>query len=182
MRAEFERRGVFYQRRLAGEPHRGPASLAAYQRLRGAPQTWQEVFGTDSRAGVEATCKAQELSVEWDETDGSATICNHLPATRVHPATHERLWFNHVLQAARCGSGWLPAALGDGQRRPPLRVLFGDGGRIPRKYLRHIKGVQEQLTAPMPWHQGDLLLVDNLLTCHGHRPHRGQRKVLVAMD
>jgi len=186
IRSEFERRGVQYQRHLAGEPQHVTSALRIPQRLGRLPRTWQAVFGTDSRAGVEAACQAHALTVEWQEADGSAAIRNRLPATLLHPVTRERLWFNRVLQAGRCAASWAElarhplAAAAPGKRRP-LQVLFGDGTRIPSRHFKHLADVHRSLTTTVPLQPGDLLLLDNLLTSHGRRPYRGPRKLLMAM-
>jgi hypothetical protein len=33
----------------------------------------------------------------------------------------------------------------------------------------------------VPWVEGDLMLIDNVLVAHGRRPFTGPRRVLVAM-
>jgi alpha-ketoglutarate-dependent taurine dioxygenase len=33
----------------------------------------------------------------------------------------------------------------------------------------------------LPWRQGDILLIDNMLTAHARNPFTGPRKVVVAM-
>jgi alpha-ketoglutarate-dependent taurine dioxygenase len=34
---------------------------------------------------------------------------------------------------------------------------------------------------PVPWQAGDILVVDNMLACHGRMPFSGPRKILLAM-
>ncbi|CAL9395764.1 hypothetical protein SUDANB6_01355 [Streptomyces sp. enrichment culture] len=33
----------------------------------------------------------------------------------------------------------------------------------------------------MDWREGDILVIDNVLTAHGRRPFEGTRRILVAM-
>jgi len=32
-----------------------------------------------------------------------------------------------------------------------------------------------------PWETHDVLLLDNMLVCHGRKPYKGERTILVAM-
>jgi alpha-ketoglutarate-dependent taurine dioxygenase len=38
-----------------------------------------------------------------------------------------------------------------------------------------------ELEVSFPWQEGDVLMVDNILTAHGRNPFSGVRKQLVAM-
>jgi hypothetical protein len=33
----------------------------------------------------------------------------------------------------------------------------------------------------VPWQAGDVLVVENMLACHGRMPYAGERKILLAM-
>jgi hypothetical protein len=187
VRGEFEQRGLLYQRYLFGEV---PPALRALglQRPGGPlPRRWQQVFATEARSQVEAVCQSASLKVAWHDADDSTTISNHLPATRVHPGNRERVWFNRALEYTQlAATGWLGSGVRQLARitrgaQPPLAVCFGDGSPIPKAYLKHIQAVTERLTVNLPWHSGDLLLLDNLLTSHGRHPFRGQHSVHCAL-
>jgi alpha-ketoglutarate-dependent taurine dioxygenase len=47
--------------------------------------------------------------------------------------------------------------------------------------LDHLRECYRAETVALPWRQGDVLVVDNMLTSHGRSPFRGRRRTLVAM-
>jgi alpha-ketoglutarate-dependent taurine dioxygenase len=149
----------------------------------GAGLDWETVFRTDNKAEVEAYCRKASISYEW--TNG-----NHLrtrsvrQATASHPKTGESVWFNQAQH-------WHPSCL-DAEVRESLNSLFreadlprncyyGDGTVIEDKVMDSICEVYRSLETAAPWQQGDILMLDNMLTAHGRNPYTGERKLLVAM-
>ena len=47
--------------------------------------------------------------------------------------------------------------------------------------LEEIMRVCDQKSIVFAWQEGDVLLLDNMLTAHGRRPFVGKRKVVVGM-
>ncbi|MER5443570.1 TauD/TfdA family dioxygenase [Streptomyces sp. NPDC002790] len=52
---------------------------------------------------------------------------------------------------------------------------------IPDEYVTHIRDVGLELAVDVDWREGDVLVIDNVLTGHGRRPFEGTRRILVAM-
>ncbi|GGH14287.1 TauD/TfdA family dioxygenase [Mucilaginibacter phyllosphaerae] len=145
--------------------------------------TWQKSFGLNTRAEVEAYCKKADLEFTWKNDAVLKTSCVR-DAVHTHPVTGEKIWFNHVVF-------WHPSTL-DARIKEnflknfeiddlPYNTTYGDGGKIDDEVIRIIKDAIDTETIAGPWQQGDLLLLDNMLTAHGRNAFEGQRKILVAM-
>jgi alpha-ketoglutarate-dependent taurine dioxygenase len=101
-----------------------------------------------------------------------------------HPRTGEMLWFNqahlfHVSRLAAEVRDWLLTAFGE--QNLPRNVYFADGSPIEAAMLDEIVRVCDEQAVVFPWQQGDVLLLDNMLTAHGRKPFVGKRKVVVGI-
>jgi alpha-ketoglutarate-dependent taurine dioxygenase len=143
---------------------------------------WQSAFHARERAEVEAYCREAGVQCEWR---GEALRTTHRrPAVRTHPRTGERVWFNHA-------AFWHLSSLPDGVRarfaaefRPgelPYATYYGDGSVIPDAVAAELRRAYDAETVAVPWREGDLLILDNMLVAHGREPFRGPRRILTAM-
>jgi len=166
-------RGTFKDRGLAYVRNMGT----------GLDVPWQAVFGTSERTDVECYCRDHDIAWQWlgDEQLRTRQICQ---VEIDHPHTGERLWFNqaHLFHI----SGLQPSvresllAVVD-EEDLPRNVYFGDGSSIPDDMLDAVRTAYDSCTLSIPWHQGDVLVLDNMLMTHGREPFNGPRQVLVAM-
>ena len=165
----FKARGLRYERLL----EHGPAN----------EYSWQAAFETQDRSIVEAYCQRGNVDFRWND-DGSLWLSEIRPATAIHPATREEVWFNQA-------DGFHPSTFGEqfysdysadpAAHRLRLNVRFADGGEIDLADLKHIRSVIRELAVPIAWQEGDIAVVDNMLACHGRRPFSGARRVVLAM-
>ena len=144
---------------------------------------WQNVFQTTDKSEVEEYCRIVGMEFEWIDEDRLRTrqLCQ---AVATHPRTGERVWFNqahlfHVSRLAVEVRGSLLSTLKEEDL--PRNVYYGDGSPIEASVLDEICEKYEQEAITFPWQQGDILMLDNMLTAHGRRPFVGQRKVVVGM-
>ena len=144
---------------------------------------WQEVFQTSSKAALEDFCRKAEMEFEWLGEDQLRTkqICQ---VVERHPRTGEPVWFNqahlfHVSRLPQEVREWLLLSLGE--QNLPRNVYFADGSPIEAEVIEEIAGVCDEHSIVFPWHQGDVLLLDNMLTAHGRKAFVGERKVVVGM-
>ncbi|HYG12158.1 MAG TPA: TauD/TfdA family dioxygenase [Pyrinomonadaceae bacterium] len=163
---EFKSRKIKYVRNLHGGS--------------GTGYSWQEAFETEDRTVVENLCREACINWTW-RADGGVRLTEVRPATAVHPLTGEEVWFNQA-------EGFHPSASADAELSTTLRedelrlnAFYGDGGSLSLPALEHIREVTRAEAAFFPWRAGDILIVDNMLACHGRMPFTGARKVLLAM-
>jgi len=145
---------------------------------------WQEAFQTDDRKAVEAYCATHAIEYEWRDRDRLRTQ-QVRQAVTMHPVTGESLWFNqahlfHVSSLPREVGRSLLAVFKD-ERDLPRHALYGTGEAIEFDALDHIRSVYTRLAVTFAWQQGDVLLLDNMLTAHGRLSFTGPRRVLVSM-
>jgi len=168
VREKFEDRGVMYLRNFG----------------RGAGLSWQTAFGAESRAQVEVYCREAGIAFEWSEPDRLTTRQVRQAVVR-HPETGERSWFNH---AAFFHISTLEPELrltllrSFGEEFLPYNTYYGDGSPIDGDTVAAIRRAYEECTVALPWENGDLLMLDNMLAAHGRMPYTGPRRVLVAMS
>ena len=144
---------------------------------------WQTTFQTDEPGEVEQFCRGAGIEFEWLGGDRLRTR-QVRPAVATHPQTGEAVWFN---QANLFHVGSLPPQertmlLAEfAEEDLPSQSYFGDGSPIGADMLDEINDAYRRERFSFPWHAGDILLLDNMLTAHGREPFRGERKVVVGM-
>ena len=62
-----------------------------------------------------------------------------------------------------------------------LNARFADGGPLDVAMLDQIRDVLRNEMTIFSWQEGDVLILDNLLTAHGRMPFSGARKIILAM-
>jgi alpha-ketoglutarate-dependent taurine dioxygenase len=168
---EFERKQIRYIRNLHGGEGMGPS--------------WKDTFGTQDRATVEKHCRDISIEYEWRQ-DGNLRLIHTRPATRVHPVTGEKVWFN---QADQFHPVHFPAEvyetlmlIADGVEEDlPLFVSYGDGTRIPEDTIHEIIRAIDTVVVVRPWRKGDFVIVENMLAAHGRKAYTGERQIVVSM-
>ncbi len=163
-RSRFEKQGVRYTRRLS--PSLG--------------MSWQEVYGTEDRAEVEARCNALGVELTWRDDGGVVTQWTR-PAICRHPITAEAVWFNHALFFNVANLDPEVALSLGSDTASPFETSFGDGSPIDEQTVDEIAQAYRQAESTFSWQPGDLLLLDNMLMAHGRRAYHGERLILVAM-
>lgn len=145
--------------------------------------TWQEVFRTDSKQGVEEYCNEADIQCEWRGANGLRTQQVRAPFAR-HPKLGTALWFNH---AAFFHVSTLDALIRSEltasfrEEDLPANSYYGDHTAIESEITDHLREAYRKAVIVFPWERGDVLLIDNMLTAHGRRPFSGERRIFVGM-
>jgi alpha-ketoglutarate-dependent taurine dioxygenase len=149
---------------------------------RGIDLPWQTVFQTQDRSQVEAFCADNGIRCIWS---GDLLRTEQIrPAMQSHPLTGQSLWFNqaHLFHVSaldpRTRTALSRLCL---ERELPRNAYYGDGTDFPESVLQHIRCAYESESTPVHWQQGDVLILDNMLVCHGRGVYEGQRRLLLAM-
>lgn len=145
---------------------------------------WPEVFGTESKAEVEAYCAAHAITCEWKD-DGELRTRQVCQGTARHPVTGDWVWFNqahlfHISNLEPDVRESLLDIVGD-PADLPRNAFYGDGSPIEDDTLAVVREVLDSHKIVFPWEAGDVAMLDNMLTAHAREPFKGPRKVIVAM-
>lgn len=168
IRARFEELGYMYVRNFGT----------------GLGLTWQEVFQTTDRPEVDRYCRANAIDVEWRGRDRLRTRQVRRVSGK-HPGSDEAVWcnhatfFHHTTLDERVHDAL--ARVFDGMDELPNNTFYGDGSPIELSVMDSLRQAYRDCTVVFPWHVGDLLLLDNMLTAHARQRFTGPRKILTAM-
>jgi hypothetical protein len=163
--------------------------------------TWQQTYQTDRPEEVEEFCRQEGISWTWLPPASSSSSSGPADqqqkqnwtlrttregeAAKMHPATGEWVWSNHahLFHPSDLPKDTEEALRGVYQTDEewPKNCTFADGSPIPVEALEQVRGVLREQEVVFSWRQGDVLVLDNLLTAHGRKAFRGPRKIVVAM-
>lgn len=144
---------------------------------------WQQVFNTEDRTEVEAYCARHGIVCEWKD-DGELRTRQRVQGIAHHPHTGDPVWFNqaHLFHLSALAPEMREVLLDTvGEEDLPRNVYYGDGTPIPDAELDAVRAVLDAHKIVFPWREGDVLMLDNMLTAHAREPFSGPRKVVVAM-
>jgi len=169
---EFTRKKIKYVRNLHGGGN-------------GFGLSWQEAFQTSDKSAVEKYCREMLIDYEW-KADGGLKLENTFVCSITHPRTGEQVWFN---QAPQFHPSDYPTDIFQSlcesyrgrEHELPQTSFFGDDTPIDVSALKHIRETMFKQATVFPWREGDVMMIDNILVCHGRMPFSGQRKILLAM-
>ncbi len=168
VRQEFTRRGLTYVRNFGT----------------GLDLSWQKAFGTVDRSRIEQYCANNGILTEWIGDDHLRTR-QSCQVEIGHPTTRERVWFNqaHLFHISSLHEAVRDALLSVVDEKDlPRNAYFSDGDSIPEPVLNAVRDAYSACTLVIPWQEGDVLLLDNMLMSHGRQPFSGSRQILVAMS
>jgi hypothetical protein len=144
---------------------------------------WQTTFQTTSKVVVEDYCRRSSIYFEWKDKERLRT--RQIFDTIIkHPKTNEPLWFEHAafFHISSLEPGVRDALLAEFKAEDlPFNTYYGDGSVIEDSVLEEIREAYRQTAVRFDWCEGDILLIDNMLTSHAREPFSGARRIVVAM-
>jgi alpha-ketoglutarate-dependent taurine dioxygenase len=144
--------------------------------------SWQEAFQTDDRAAVERYCADNDIEVTWGPGE-ELTTRQRRPVSAAHPESGEMTWFNHLtfFHVSTLDPTVAEALLSMGKENLPNNTYYGDGAEIEPAALDELRAAYEAETVVIPWQQGDIMMLDNMLVAHGREPYTPPRQIVVGM-
>jgi alpha-ketoglutarate-dependent taurine dioxygenase len=144
---------------------------------------WQTTFQTSDRSRVEEYCRRSGIEFRWK--DGGRLRTRQVFDTIVtHPRTGEAVWFEHTafFHVSSLEPRIRAALTAEfAEEDLPFNTYYGDGSPIEESVLEEVRGAYRRAAVRFPWREGDVLLIDNVLTSHARDPYSGPRRVAVAM-
>lgn len=176
---EVRRRGVMYRRNFRD----GNASTEGWNPvLASIHRSWQDSFGSTDKAEVQAQAEAMGLEWEW-LPDGSLQTTYVSPGFVVHPVTRQQHWFNQINQyhVTDADAVWPLFVAQYGEGHSYSEVFYGDGEPIPLEYVHELRRANFLATVDEPWLENEVMILDNIICCHGRQPYSGKRETLVQL-
>jgi alpha-ketoglutarate-dependent taurine dioxygenase/acyl carrier protein len=151
--------------------------------IEGLDVSWPDFFHTTDKAEVENYCRQAGIDFEWLDNNGLKTR-KIRPAVAKHPKTGELVFFNQLqLHHISCLDPAVRQSLLSvfGEDQLPRNVYYGDGSPIEDSVMEGIGAIYQKYKISFPWQQGDILMLENMLTAHSRNPYVGSRKIVVVM-
>jgi alpha-ketoglutarate-dependent taurine dioxygenase len=167
IREKFQAKGLTYVRNF----------------IEGLDVSWQDFFKTKDRSAVEEYCQKAAINFEWKDGTILTTRKSSLAVAK-HPQTGEMVFFNQIqLHHISCLERQELDSLRTiyQEESLPRNVYYGDGSPIEEATINSICQLYRETAVAFPWQEGDVLMLDNMLTAHGRYPFTGTRKIVVAM-
>lgn len=145
--------------------------------------SWKQFFNCETKNEVEEKCRHSRMDFDWKE-GGVLETRKLCAAVRRHPTSGENVFFNQILL-------FHPACLDDAtyegligqfnEKDFPRNVCFGNGKKIDSGIIKEIMTVMDEHSYRHKWEQGDIVVLDNMLSAHARLPFKGERKIVVAI-
>ncbi|MEV6766570.1 TauD/TfdA family dioxygenase [Streptomyces sp. NPDC051105] len=144
--------------------------------------SWREAFQTEERSEVEKYCRDNDISFSWGEKE-ELTTRQIRPVSARHPVTGDATWFNHLVffNVQLFDPGTVKALMSMGKDRLPNNTYYGDGADIEPEIVEELRAAYLAEKVVVPWREGDILMLDNMLVAHGRESFIPPRQIIVGM-
>lgn len=144
--------------------------------------SWREAFQTNDRPAVESYCAENDIEFTWGPGE-ELTTRQRRPVSMAHPHTGEMTWFNHLtfFNVSTLDPMVAEALLSMGKENLPNNTYYGDGAEIESAVLDELRGAYDAEKMAIPWQEGDIMMLDNMLVAHGREAYTPPRQIVVGM-
>jgi alpha-ketoglutarate-dependent taurine dioxygenase len=144
--------------------------------------SWQEAFQTNDRPAVESYCADNDVEFSWGAGE-ELTTRQRRPVSAAHPETGEMTWFNHLtfFNVSTLDPMVAEALLSMGKENLPNNTYYGDGAEIEPAALDELRAAYDAEKMVVPWQEGDIMMLDNMLVAHGREAYTPPRQIVVGM-
>jgi len=136
-------------------------------------RSWKSTFFAETRQEAEINAKKHGLDIEWLPDNSARTITHVYPAIRVNEQTGKTIWFN---------SAYLSYfSSGDARNESTNSVLYPNGDELSASAMNTLDKVVNEVDVAFRWHQGDVVMIDNLQVLHARRSFTPPRRILASL-
>lgn len=173
---------VVYVRRYLSRDHHA----AKVSRFKSMFVPWQDAFNTDDKSVVEQHCQDMNAKFDWGVED-TLTIHTILPASRIHPETAKRVYFNQLLTQNFSVEGLGPAgyfshrAVGIARDSAPRDSHLASHGALSGADRSALDSAYSKAARAFKWRKHDWMILDNLQVMHARNRFLGKRAIWVVM-
>jgi Taurine catabolism dioxygenase TauD, TfdA family len=92
-------------------------------------------------------------------------------------------WFNHLTfsNVSTLDPMVAEALLSMGKENLPNSTYYGDGAEIEPAALDEIRAAYDAEKMVVPWQEGDIMMLDNMLVAHSREAYTPPRQIVVGM-
>jgi alpha-ketoglutarate-dependent taurine dioxygenase len=144
---------------------------------------WSVAFGVSDPAQLTAYGDDAAMTVNW-RPDGSLHTSQRRAAVVRHPVTGDECWCNDVGFFSQWSVDEVERKIllsSFGPDGIPFNTAAGDGTPLSSAQWQSIIDAYDAVTLRVRLREGDLLVIDNILTAHGRAPYKGSRQILMAL-
>ncbi|KAJ5631316.1 uncharacterized protein N7484_011416 [Penicillium longicatenatum] len=142
--------------------------------------TLLQAFGKDVVEGDDEETRRRKIEAQiarygrgkhttWEWMNDGLILTHRLPCIRTQPGTNLPALFTGL------AAYWKRSQVDLAARKNVTQQLFGDGSVIPEKYLAHLVKITDEVRVLHQWHEGDVLVYDNIIAQHGREPWEGEQ-------
>ncbi|NQZ30775.1 MAG: TauD/TfdA family dioxygenase [Oceanospirillaceae bacterium] len=161
--ASIEASGVSYKRVMPLETDKSSA----------IGRSWRDTFLVETKEQAEHAMQEAGMSWEWLDDGGVATQTAQLPAIRLDPETHEKVFFNSIVAVF---TGW-----NDRRNKGETSVVGADDSVMNPDVISQLVKDMDELCVNFKWQEGDVLWVNNHTVMHARQPFKGDRLTLASI-